>query len=265
MKVNSPMNKKKIIALMVFVIAAVSFSVLNEVPAAVKKNPAGEVQLSPVDLKNVSSLILIFKTSPEAIRALVPRPLVPNKYNVMSVAISRISFGEIDYHEMVLGALVEYRGELFTFSIARIVDHEAASARNQALYGTKSPVGRISLERKKKNIKGTVEVDGRVLVSAELKNGSWGGNLNALPLLSLREIPPARKGARPTVKQLVLSTVENMKERDMFDGTTYLRIDYPMPGLSRDAPVVEVVRGVYREADFTVKPGGVLYDFIKKK
>lgn len=248
------MKKNKLMVLIVSVICLIIFVL----PAAAQEKSPGPAPLAEISFKNTDSMVILFISKPEVIRELVPKPLVPNEWNMMFLAIERANADGIDFNQMVLGIPVGYRGKMFSYYITRVVNSEEISARDQALSGYKTPVGRITFEKKDGKVKGAVEMNGRVIAGSEIALEKPGGPLDAQPGVFLLNKPP-------DVKQLVWATWENMKDKETMDGKTELKLDKPIPESALDIPVLAIFRGIYRNSDYTIKPQGILYDYMKKK
>jgi acetoacetate decarboxylase len=249
------MMKKTVLFLLMAI--SLGLPMLNGTAVAQEKSPA-PAPGAEMNFKNVDSMIVLFITKPEVISELVPKPLIPNEWNMMFLVIERTKRGGIDYNQMVVGIPVGYRGKMFSYYVTRIVDKEEISVQDQAASGNKTPVGRILFEKKDGKAKGVVELGGRVLASTDLALGKPGDPLDPSPGVFLVDSPP-------DVKQLLWATWENMKVNEALDGKTEMKLDKPIAGTALDIPVLAIFRGVCRNTDYTIKPQGVLYDYLKKK
>jgi acetoacetate decarboxylase len=218
-----------------------------------------------LDVKNSESMLIIFITPPEVVKNLVPAPLAPSPYNIMYVAVSRspIPEGTGYNHVMELGVLAVFKGKMYTYPVYSLVDNKPMSDRGGMITGSPIKIGRITLDKKDKNLTASVEREGKTLFKATMVLAEPGEPLDSSPMVVLRNIPAAQKDGQPEVKQLIAGKIENIKVHELIDGEADMEFDQSLTDGFPKVSVQQVYRAVYRKADFTLTSAGVLHDYLK--
>ena len=218
----------------------------------------------PYEYKDGWTLAIMFKTTPEVLKDLVPKPLVPNTGNLMWVLISRFP-DPTKYNEMVLGVTASYKGRNVNYCCYVLVDNDASMVVGRELWGFPKKMGRITLEEKDGKVTGTVERLGVTLVKATMVLGQATGPSQAapLPVVNLKLIPSVKKGAPPDVKQLTLTVAENVKTHKAYRSNATLEFGgSPLDPLNK-VPILGVLGARYSNYDQTLTGGEVIHDYLK--
>ena len=88
----------------------------------------------PYEYRDGWTMRIIFKTTPEALRDLVPKPLVPNSQNIMFFSSSRFfASGLGQYNETVLIAPVGFEGKQGNYCVYLMLDHGVPVANGREI------------------------------------------------------------------------------------------------------------------------------------
>ena len=119
----------------------------------------------PYEYRDSWIMAVMFKTNPEVLETLIPRPLVPNPNHVMFVLIERLfATGVGHYNEFILGAPAMFRNEPVNYCVFLVVDTDVSMTVGREIWGFPKILGRPQLEEKNGIVNGTVERNGVTLV-----------------------------------------------------------------------------------------------------
>lgn len=126
------------------------------------------------DFTNAEMLFVIFKTDPDVVREILPRPLVPSPqaHGIAFVAsYPETNFGCV-YHEGALFLNCEFRGEHGFYCLSMPVDDDMAMVGGREFYGyPKKMAQRISLDRSGDSVVGSVIRKGAEIIRIECDLG----------------------------------------------------------------------------------------------
>jgi acetoacetate decarboxylase len=211
---------------------------------------------------------IMFKTTSEVLRDLVPKPLVPNPDGLMVITIVRqFASGLGHYNEMLLTAPVGFEGKTVTYCVYLMLDHDSPIAAGREIWGFPKKLGIVKLDEKDGVLMGTVERGGITLVRGMMElsqlgkpeaHPSWTG-------VNLKLIPSVKKNAPPDVMQLTSTALENYKIHRVYTGNATLEFGTSPADPFHKIPIKEVLGGFYTNSDFTLTYGEVIHDYLKAK
>jgi acetoacetate decarboxylase len=218
---------------------------------------------------NTKAMVILFSTTPEAIRKTVPEPLVPNPGNLMFVIVQKVTIGgAFSYNEMILGAPVTFKGKSVNYFAYLLLDRAEAISGGREIWGFPKKFGQITIEEKDGKITARASRWGATLIEAAVElarpvpPGSEGPVSSGV---NLKLIPSVKAGAPPDVKQLTSTVAEGYKLHQAKEGPATLSLGgSPFDPLNR-IPVKSVLGGRYIISDSTLTYGEVLYDYLKEK
>jgi acetoacetate decarboxylase len=218
----------------------------------------------PIDFKDGWTMLILFSTTREVIRDLVPNPLFPEISNTMFVAINRYST-PTKYNEFMLGAMAYFEGKMVSYCAYLLVDDDIAMAAGREIWGYPKKMGRITLEEKDGKVIGTVERGGVTLVKAtmELSNLIEQNQEPDPPFVNLKLIPSVQKNTPHDVWQLTLMKMENVKIHKRHEGNATLEFGGSVKDPLDKIPITNVMGGRYSNWDFTLPYGEVIHDYLK--
>ena len=222
----------------------------------------------PIEYQDGWTMAITFKTTPEVLRDLVPKPLVPNPQNLMVLINSSLfasDFGQ--YNEMILAAPVGFEGKPGNYCIYLMLDHDGPIAGGREIWGFPKKLGQIKMEDKDGVLITTVERAGIMLVRAAMHLSQLVKPEAAIPtFFNLKLIPSVKKDAPPDVMRLTSTTLENVNvHRVYYTNKATLEFGTSPVDPFHKIPIKEVVGGRYTNWDFTLTYGEVIYDYLKAK
>ncbi len=222
----------------------------------------------PYEYRDSWIMNILFETTAEVTRELVPEPLVPNPDNLMSIFVCRHNASGFGlYNEALLFVPSIFEGVSGNYVVYLYMDKDAGIAAGREIYGWPKKEARITLVEKDEVLLATVERGGIELVRAAMELAKPGRPENfsiSEPWFNFKLIPSVKKDAPPEVMQLTSTTEENLKVKQAYTGKATLEFGTsPVDPLHKIA-ITEVMGGVYMNADFTLAYGDIIYDYLNE-
>lgn len=231
----------------------------------------------PITFRNVEIITVIYRTRPEAIRAILPVPLEPvSDYAI--VHIYRMNdaewFGR--YHESAvqvecrLPAAVSLtrREERGAYSPYLYLEGDGPVSTGREVYGQPKKAGEPSIEVHGDLFVGRVRRNTIEIITATLpykqqraRTEDLGGVAAFATNVNVKIIPHVDGTA--AIKQITARTFENVVVHEVWTGAATLELRPNAQAPVYRLPVVDVVTGFYWLADFTLPLGQVWYDYLK--
>ncbi len=221
----------------------------------------------PFEFRDNRSMTILFKTTSNVLKELVPEPLVPNDEDIMSITFSRFfvsGFGS--YHELLAAAPVTFDGKEGNFCIYLILDNDIALCAGREIWGFPKKYGRVELKDKDGVMTGNGERGGISFIRGAMQLEEYGTPEDAAGspvIISAKLIPSVKKGALPEVHQLNSTTLQNMKFRNVYKGKATLEFGVSPADPFHRILIREVLGGVYVNSDFTLDYGEVIHDYLR--
>lgn len=232
----------------------------------------------PITFRNVEILTVVYRTRAEAIRAILPEPLEPvSDYAVVHVYRMNDAewFGR--YHESAvqvecrLPSRVSLTGrdERGAYSPYLYLEGDGPVSTGREVYGQPKKSGEPSLEAHGDLFVGRVRRNSIDVITATLpyKQQRASAADLARPVsfvtnVNLKMIPHV--DGSPAVKQITARDLEQVKVYEVWTGPATLELRPNAQAPVYRLPVLDVVAGFYWIADFTLPPGRVWYDYLKR-
>lgn len=223
----------------------------------------------PVPFRDVSILTLVYRTSPEAIAALLPEPLLPTGDEVM-IHIYRMGdpswLGPYCESNVMFGA--ELPGKAAgSYSPYLFLQSDIGVAHGREVHGQPKKHGLPRVEFRGDLIVGTVERNGIDIVTGTMPYKQRRADISELSSIfpfatniNLKAVDHI-DGA-PAIRQLTSRTLSNVRVGECWRGpcTVELRPNAQAP--VHRLPVREMLDGFYWTAEFELAPGTVLLDYL---
>ena len=223
----------------------------------------------PFEYRDSWQMYIPFKTTPEAIRELVPEPLVPNPDNLMLIIASRFKASGLGlYNEVILAVPSTFNEMSGQYAVYLYLDKDVPIAAGREIWGWPKKEARIAFAEKEVVLMSTVERGGIELVRAAMELAELGSpeELQFSPVwFNFKLIPSVKKDAPPDVKQLTSTTMENLKVKQLYKGKATLEFGTSPVDPLHEIVIKEVQDGVYINVDFTLTYGDVIYDYLTDK
>ncbi len=144
-------------------------------------------KLETVVFSNAEMLITFWKTKPEIIKRLLPRPLKPAKSPVVAAFIAfypKTNFG-VSYHESAISILTDFKGELGLYILSMPVNDDIAMAAGREMFGYPKKMANFYFKHEGDNIEGWTERKGIRFI--EMKGKITGSITNDEAIEKLKE------------------------------------------------------------------------------
>ena len=224
----------------------------------------------PYTYRSVEVLTLVYRTDPEAIRRVLPAPLVPVGDRVL-IHIYNMPDTEWlgPYNECNVMVGAELPGKAVGgFSPYFLINSDGGLALGREIHGQPKKWGQPLIEYRGDLIVGTAERNGIFCCTGTMAYKQQRGSLDDLKketfdfALNINYKVIQHIDGRPAVRQITGRRLTDVKIHECWRGpcTVELRPNAQFP-LHR-LPVLEECHGSYWKADFTLVAGEVLHDYL---
>ena len=223
----------------------------------------------PFTFRNAEILTLTYRTHPDAIRALLPEPLVSTGDTVM-IHVYRMNDTDWlgPYHEVNVMVGAELQGKATgAYSPWLFLSSDIGVAHGRELHGQPKKLGNPNLDFRGDLIVGTLERNGIDVLTGTLPYKQTQADIAELSAifpfatnLNLKAIDHI--DGTPAIRQLTSRRLADVQVTECWRGpaTVELRPNAQAP-LHR-LPVIEMLDGFYWKASFTLVPGVILHDYL---
>lgn len=212
-------------------------------------------------------LIVNYETDPEALRAFLPEPLVPDgnrvAYEWMKMPDST-GFG--DYEESGCSIAALYNGEPCNYSVMMYLDDESPTTGGREIWGFPKKYGVPRLKVIHETLTGTLYYDEeRVALGTMVykqKPMDPAELVTALKKLSvnLKWLPGV--DGKPEIAQLIGYNLTDIDVKFAFTGDARLHLVPHVNCRLADLPVRKILGGMHFKVDLTLPYGRVLHDYL---
>jgi acetoacetate decarboxylase len=220
----------------------------------------------PYAYRRCPQLIVVFRSSTEAIRALVPEPLVPNGDDLAFLMLGTMRTDEFgDYNESILAVPAGLGEVAGNFVVFQHVDADEPMAGGREIYGWPKRLADIRRSEDDGRVTATTERRGSVLVraTAELAGAARPEDLMLSPTwLNLKVIPSIVDGARPAVAQITATTLINVEIEEARRGPATLELSSTAADPLGRLQIDEVLGAVDALLSFDLVGGQVAHDYL---
>jgi len=271
-------------------VSALLFSVMSS-PVQAQEKPPGAAQemprgysmpslfpfysAPPIHFRDNRFINIVFTTTPEVLRELVPEPLLPNPANHMFIYMGSLNVespptGSINYLEagICVPVIVPKTKAAGNYAVCLYLNRALPIVLGREIWGWPKKDGEITFTEKDGDICGRVERFGTVLLSVTGKLGSKVEPIPKqpqLPWFVQKIIPSARKNAPPDVWQLVSSVNIDTVINRLWNCTAKLEFGSGPQDPLGNIKILEIVSAQFSHRDFAMDYGEVLHDYLMKK
>jgi len=225
----------------------------------------------PIQYRNSEVLTLVYRSTPEAVRRLIPAPLVPTSDRVL---IHLYNMNDVDwlgrYHEcnVMLGA--ELPGTTQGgFSPFFFLDSDGGLTQGREVHGQPKKLANPRIEIRGDLIVGTLERNGiEVLIGtmgykhisgdlADLKRDTYDFAVN-LNFKLINHID-----GRSAIRQITSRTLTNVRVHECWRGPCSVELRPNVLAPLYHLPVVETEDAYFWRADFTLVSGKIIHDYLQ--
>jgi acetoacetate decarboxylase len=211
---------------------------------------------------------IVFRTSPEVIRAMVPEPLVPDATNELSVAIVHhhiVAPMPLSYYEAFLVVPVSHDGAPGSYIPVLYLDDAAAITGGREIWGFSKFGGEIQIVEQGGEVHATVQQAGVTLIDVSVRLGDPLVPIPEMPnspVFNVKMIPSVEQGAPPDVLQLTSTTLGDPQITALRPGVGTLSFGSTPVDPLGSIPVLEILQASWYEYDFTLDYGEVVHDYL---
>lgn len=225
----------------------------------------------PFTFRNCQILTLVYRSDMDAIRALMPEPLVPTGPEVM-IHIYRMTDTEWlgPYHEVNVMVGAELPGKAVgSYSPYLFLSSDIGVAHGREVHGQPKKLAQPFLDLRGDLIVGGMERNGIDVLTGTMPYKQTPADIADLSAifpfatnLNLKAIDHI--DGTPAIRQLTSRSLSDVKVHDCWRGpcTVELRPNAQAP--IHRLPVIEMLDGFFWSADFTLVPGQIIHDYLKE-
>jgi acetoacetate decarboxylase len=221
-------------------------------------------------------VLVTFKTTPEALRKLVPQPLVPNPDSIAVIYAAEWNakgHQSVDYNdsggtflEVALCIPVRFEKTTGVYAVVLYLDKASRIPMSREIWGFPKKVADIKFTEKDGKVLSTVNINGTNIVILNFERAEKVDPVPVLPrsiVFSLKKIPSIRRNTPPDVMQLT-STQANYKAKEFWKGKATLELSALSTEPTGGIPIVKVVSANYTVLEGTMDHGDVIYNYLSK-
>ena len=220
----------------------------------------------PYAYRGCPQLIVLFRSSEEAIRELVPEPMVPNADDLAFLMIGSMVTDEFGtYDEAILAVPASAGGVQGNHVVFHFVSTDKPMAAGREIMGWPKKLAELDWRAEGDAVTASCTRDGQPLIRAR---GEMDGSIDpsALPLsptwLNLKVIPSVLPDAPPDVAQLTGVTLTDLKVEEARGGRASLELSSTATDPVSRLEVHEVVGAVVCRLSFDLPAGFVAHDYL---
>ena len=226
----------------------------------------------PFTFRDIKIFTLVYRTDVEAMRALLPEPLVPTGDEVM------IHFYQMNdtswvgpYNEVNVMFGAELPGKAVgSYSPYLFLSSDVGVTHGREIHGQPKKFGNPKIDFRGDLIVGTLERNGIDVVTGTMPYKQQEADISELsdvfPFATNMNLKAVDHiDGSPAIRQLTSRSLSDMKVIECWRGpcTTELRANAQAP--VRRLPVREMLDGFFWAAEFTLVPGEVLLDYLREE
>lgn len=223
----------------------------------------------PFTFRDAEILTLTYRTDPEAIRALLPQPLVSTGDRVM---IHVYKMNDTDwlgpYHEVnvMVGATLPGKAT-GAYSPWLFLSSDIGVAHGRELHGQPKKLGNPKLEFRGDLIVASLERNGIDVLTGTMPYKQTKAEITDLSVifpfatnLNLKAIDHI--DGTPAIRQLTSRQLADVQVTECWRGPCTVELCPNAQAPLHRLPVVEMLDGFYWKATFTLVPGAILHDYL---
>jgi acetoacetate decarboxylase len=239
---------------------------LPSMPAAAPSYPLG-----PYRFIHREFMVVTYETDPQALRAAVPEPLVPNADNLVMYEWIRMpdSSGFGDYTESGIVIPCTFDGAPINYTAQMYLDDEPPISAGREIWGFPKKYALPKLVTASDTLTGTLSYAGQTVAMGTMtykwqeSPGGVEAQAKAMTKTSCNlKIIPDVDGS-PKICQLVAYNLEDVTVMGSWIGPARLELTPHVNAPVADLPIRRIVGGKHYISNLTLPHGRVLFDYIK--
>lgn len=225
----------------------------------------------PIQYRDNRILTIIFKTTPEIVKKIVPEPLVPNPFSLMFIYVSKLTIEvseteSYSYLEAGIGVPSTYSKTMGNYAVYLYLDKALPIVGGREVWGWPKKDASISFIEKDGKVMASLERQGFPIISVDakvLKKNEPIPNTSNMPWYNLKIIPSVEKDALPEVFQLTSTAHRDVKVKEHYSCEAQLKF-MPSPyDPLEDIEILEITDATFQIGDFVMDYGKIIHDYLK--
>jgi acetoacetate decarboxylase len=225
----------------------------------------------PLQFRNAEVLTLTYRTSPEAIRKLLPPPL-ESTGDVVMIHIYKMNdvdwIGAYGECNVMVGAKLP-GGEAGSYSPYFFLSSDTGVAHGREVHGQPKKAGEPKLEARGDLFVGTLTRNGIDVITGTLAYKQKKDSLKSLEQymdfsLNLNLKAVNHITGEPAIRQLTARRLAEVMVHECWSGGCSVELRANVQAPVYKLPVLEMLEGFYWRADFTLVAGKVIHDYLEE-
>jgi acetoacetate decarboxylase len=220
----------------------------------------------PYAYRRCPQLIVVFRSTTAAIRALVPEPLVPNGDDLAFLMIGTMRTDEFgDYNESIVAVPAALGDRVGNHVVFHHVEADDPMVAGREIYGWPKRFAEIRWSEAAGRVTATATRGGVALVraTADLEGPARPEDLALSPTwLNLKVIPSVGDGAPPDVAQITSMTLLDLKVDGAHRGPATLEFSSTAADPVGRLEVHDVLGAIHARLSFDLPAGEVVHDYL---
>jgi acetoacetate decarboxylase len=224
--------------------------------------------LPPYTYEGNRMLIVVARTSPDLLRALVPEPLVVNPAGQMFIYVGDLNLVapvHVGYHEAGIMIPASDGREEGVYLPVLYLDQALPIVVGREVWGYPKFQAVIDLVEEAAVVRASVRSEGTSLIDATLRLGAPvpPANMSPRTMFLLKRIPSVTGPSSLDVRRLTTAVLRDEKCTEMRPGDVTLRLGSTALDPLGTIPLLEVVNGFYIKGGFVLDHGRVVHDYLE--
>ena len=263
-----PRFSRSVILVLAIAVAAPAATLAGTLETSYLSGDTPQYPMPPYTYHGSRSVGVIFATTPEALRAMVPEPLEPNERGIAYLIVAEqrvVKPIEGTYLEVILSIPVSYGETAGSYMPVLYLDDPMAIIVGREVYGYAKIEAEISWTETNDGIEIEVTRKGAKLIGLSVALGEPIEQIPQeapAPSFNLKLIPSVTAGAAPDVKQLTATTLQDQVVTLMRPAVAKLELASSAYDPLGEIPVLSVVGAAYSERSFVLDFGKVVHDYL---
>jgi acetoacetate decarboxylase len=221
----------------------------------------------PFFYKDNVSLNIAFRTTPDALQALVPPPLLPNPGYLAFLYVGEFKVAapiQVNYLEAGLGVPVLFHGQPGNYYVYLDLAMAGAIVPGREIWGWPKKDARIEFVVENNACRASVWREGVEIIRASVQSLESVDPLppsQDVPNYNLKIIPSVRRNHPPDVLQLT-SSMGSSQKKALFRGQAVLSFASSPSDRLSEIPVLEILNGEQSIDDMSLDYGEVAVDYL---
>jgi acetoacetate decarboxylase len=220
----------------------------------------------PYAYRDCPQLIVVFRSSADSLRQLLPTPVVPNPDDIAFLMIGTMNTDEFGTYREAIVAVPSAVGEhIGNFVVFHYVEGDTPMVAGRELMGWPKRAADIDWGESSGVVDATCSRAGEALVEAraELAGPADASQLTLSPTwLNLKVIPSVRADAPPDVAQITAMTLTDVRVSEAMVGAASLQLHSTATDPLGRLVVDEVVAAFFCRLSFDLPFGQVAHDYL---